>query len=125
MSDPVQRSDHPDSDLLADGEPGEGREASRVRPDGDPGRELEPAVRTREQRRLRALREGRQSPWFGLGMFGLVGWSVTLPTLLGVAIGTWADRRWPGQISWTLTLMACGLVIGSMNAWYWINRESR
>ncbi len=63
--------------------------------------------------------------WSGLGLFGLVGWSVTVPTLLGLALGIWIDTRWPGQISWTLTLMIAGLIVGSLNAWFWIEQERR
>jgi len=83
------------------------------------------AVGEKERRKLRAKREGRHSPWFGLGMFGLIGWSVALPTLLGVAVGTWIDRHWPSQVSWTLTLIFFGVVVGGMNAWYWMQKESK
>ncbi len=58
-------------------------------------------------------------------MFGLVGWSVAVPTLIGIALGTWIDRTWPGEVSWTLTLLFVGVVIGCANAWRWIQRESR
>ena len=36
--------------------------------------------------------------WFGLGMMGLIGWSVVVPTLLGAALGIWLDKRHPGSI---------------------------
>jgi ATP synthase protein I len=36
--------------------------------------------------------------WFGLGMMGLIGWSVAIPTLLGAALGLWLDKRHPGAI---------------------------
>jgi len=82
-------------------------------------------VRKQEIRKLRARREGNRSVWFGLGMFGLVGWSVAIPTLIGVALGIWIDRMWPSRISWTLTLLVAGLVLGCLNAWHWVKRESR
>ncbi len=91
---------------------------------GSFGQELQQVVQAKERRKLRSKREGRQSPWFGLGMFGIVGWSVALPTLMGIAIGTWIDRRWPSQISWTLTLLILGVAVGGMNAWYWIQKEA-
>jgi ATP synthase protein I len=90
-----------------------------------PEEHFERAVAKREQSRLRALRQGHHPVWFGLGMFGLVGWSVVLPTLAGIFVGTWIDRRWPGQVSWKLTLLFLGIVIGCLNAWYWLQRESR
>lgn len=57
-------------------------------------------------------------------MMGLIGWSVTIPTLLGAALGFWIDKRFPGSLSWTLTIMLIGLIVGCVNAWYWIRNES-
>ena len=51
----------------------------------------------------------QRSVWFGLGMFGLIGWSVAIPTLLGAALGQWVDKHYPGRFSWTLTLLLLGL----------------
>ena len=62
--------------------------------------------------------------WSGLGMMGLIGWSVTVPTLLGVALGIWLDRRHTGAHSWTMALLVAGLILGCWNAWHWINKES-
>ncbi|MGD8325102.1 MAG: AtpZ/AtpI family protein [Gammaproteobacteria bacterium] len=76
------------------------------------------------ERKLRAREENRRTAWFGLGTFGLVGWSVAIPTLLGTALGVWLDGRWPGQVSWTLTFLIIGVALGCLNAWYWINEES-
>ena len=58
-------------------------------------------------------------------MFGLVGWSVAIPTLLGVALGLWLDARFPGRPSWTLTFLIIGAALGCLNAWYWIKQESQ
>jgi ATP synthase protein I len=77
------------------------------------------------ERRIRARRERRLGVWFGLGMFGLVGWSVAVPILAGVAIGWWLDRALPQRFSWTLALLLAGAVLGAMNAWFWITREGR
>ena len=57
-------------------------------------------------------------------MFGLVGWSVAIPTVIGIAIGIWLDARFEGQRSWTLTFLFIGIVVGCINAWFWIKRES-
>lgn len=77
------------------------------------------------ERKMRARREGVRSAWFGLGMFGLVGWAVAIPTLIGVALGLWLDRIAPRTFSWTLALLLAGVVLGAINAWVWIERESR
>ena len=63
--------------------------------------------------------------WSGLGMMGLVGWSVVVPTVLGTALGIWLDKRYPGIHSWTLTLLIAGLAIGCLNAWHWVAKENR
>ncbi|MEO6354262.1 MAG: AtpZ/AtpI family protein [Burkholderiaceae bacterium] len=63
--------------------------------------------------------------WFGLGMMGLIGWSVVVPTLLGAALGIWLDGRYPGGRSWTLALLVAGLVLGCFNAWHWVEKEDK
>ena len=81
-------------------------------------------VARKAARRARAERDTDQSVWFSLGLFGLVGWSVAVPTLLGIALGVWIDERWPGRVSWTLTLLFAGIALGCANAWYWVKQES-
>ncbi|RIK40565.1 MAG: hypothetical protein DCC55_14680 [Chloroflexi bacterium] len=96
-----------------------------------PGDEARPRTQTeliaivadKEARKLQARRERNKGIWFGLGMFGMIGWSVAVPTLVCVALGLWLDRRWPGPISWTLTLLFVGIFLGCLNAWYWVSRE--
>lgn len=89
--------------------------------DGTEARTIErKALRMEESRKRR-----RESAWYGLGMFGLVGWSVAVPVVAGTALGVWIDRRWPGEVSWTLTLLIAGAILGSINAWYWVQREGR
>ena len=61
-----------------------------------------------------------RSVWSGLGMFGMVGWSVAVPTLLGAALGIWLDKKYPESFSWTLTFLISGLFTGCVIAWYWV-----
>ncbi|RJP16059.1 MAG: hypothetical protein C4520_18765 [Candidatus Abyssobacteria bacterium SURF_5] len=82
-------------------------------------------VEKKEARKLKSRREKERGIWFGLGMLGLVGWSVMIPTLIGTAVGIWIDTRWPGRISWTLICMLIGVILGCLNAWFWIKRESK
>ena len=82
-------------------------------------------IKRKEKRKLRAQRKKGQAIWFGLGLFGVIGWSVMLPTLIGIAIGIWADRKWPSQISWTLIFLFMGIVLGCLNAWYWVEKERK
>ncbi|AEI99948.1 F0F1-ATPase subunit [Nitrosomonas sp. Is79A3] len=76
-------------------------------------------------RKLKAQHHVTQTVWSGLGMMGLVGWSVAVPTLLGAALGLWLDKHYPGSHSWTLMLLAVGLGLGCFNAWHWVTKEDR
>ena len=82
-------------------------------------------IRQVESRQARALRARSQKGdmWGSLAIFGLVGWSVAVPTLIGAALGAWIDHRWPSRFSWTLMLLISGLVLGCTNAWLRIRRD--
>ena len=86
---------------------------------------LAETVGKKEARKIRARREQDRGVWFGLGMFGLVGWAVAIPTLIGIAAGVWIDKTFVGPHSWTLMGLFIGVILGCLNAWYWVNRESR
>ena len=74
-------------------------------------------------RKLVKRQDSGQEVWAGLGMTGLVGWSVVVPTLLGTAFGIWLDKHHPATHSWTLTMLITGLLIGCLNAWHWVSSE--
>jgi ATP synthase protein I len=80
-------------------------------------------IAAKAARKLKAQGKPTQGVWFGLGMMGLIGWSVVVPTLAGAAFGMWLDKRHPGEHSWTLALLVAGLVIGCFNAWHWVAKE--
>ena len=84
---------------------------------------LSQSVGAKAKRKLRAQRHVTRTVWFGLGMMGLIGWSVVIPTLLGAALGIWLDKHYPGSHSWTLMLLVIGLIIGCVNAWHWVTKE--
>ena len=77
----------------------------------------------KEIRKIKAQRGKSRTIWFGFAMFGLIGWSVTVPTLLGIALGVWIDKHYPSSHSWTLMLLVIGLILGCLNAWYWVKKE--
>lgn len=102
------------------------QDPKRATPGNGPGRPtLADQVGAKAARKLRARRSGPPGVWFGLGMMGLIGWSVTVPTLLGAALGLWLDQRHPGGRSWTLALLMGGLAIGCLNAWHWVSKEDQ
>lgn len=82
-------------------------------------------VGEKEARKLKAQQHVTETVWSGLGMMGLVGWSVAVPTLLGAALGIWLDKNHPGSHSWTLMMLAIGLGLGCVNAWHWVAKEDR
>ncbi len=81
-------------------------------------------VTIKEKQKLKALHE-KNSVWFGLGMMGMIGWSVAIPSLLGAALGVWLDKTYPQSFSWTLSCLIAGLVTGSVIAWYWVSKEDK
>ena len=79
-------------------------------------------VRIKEARRMRGRKQKEEGLWFGLSVFGIVGWSVVIPTLIGTAVGLWIDGHWPSRFSWTLMLLVLGVALGCLNAWYWVKK---
>lgn len=83
------------------------------------------SVEGKIKRKLEAHQDAGLSVWHGLSLFGLVGWSVVLPTLIGTGIGVWIDQHYSSRHSWTLMLLLGGLILGSINAWHWVEKERR
>ncbi|MEO7996090.1 MAG: AtpZ/AtpI family protein [Gemmatimonadaceae bacterium] len=82
-------------------------------------------IRVKAARKLKARRNPNSGVWLGLGVMGLIGWSVTVPALLGAALGIWLDHHRPGTHSWTLALLVAGLTLGCLNAWHWVGNEEK
>lgn len=81
-------------------------------------------IRKKSSRKIRARKEGDKGLWYGVGMFGLVGWSVAIPTLLFLLLGIWIDSTYKSRYSWTLMMLIFGIFLGCVNAWYWVKKES-
>ena len=81
-------------------------------------------IASKSDRKIKARKE-KNSIWFSLGMFGMVGWSVAIPSLLGIALGVWIDTHVKSKYSWTLMFLVIGVALGCLNAWYWITKESQ
>lgn len=82
-------------------------------------------VAEKEKRKLKFQNQDKRSAWSGLGLFGIVGWSVVVPALLGTALGIWLDKKHPQIFSWTISLLLTGLAAGCMVAWNWIDKENK
>lgn len=81
-------------------------------------------IETEAIKKIKAKKEGDQI-LFGLGAFGIVGWSIAVPTLALTFLGIYFDKISSTSISWTITMMLLGLAIGLLNAWYWIKDKSK
>jgi ATP synthase protein I len=93
----------------------------RARPPGT----LDRSVAEQERRKLRARQQQSNPLSVGFAAFGVIGWSVAVPTVTGVALGVWLDRVHPEHFSWTLMLLGVGIFMGCLNAWHWMARENR
>ncbi|MCK9515806.1 MAG: AtpZ/AtpI family protein [Ottowia sp.] len=93
-----------------------------MKTDRDPS--LDPIRRDAERLR-RTRRRPAYSPLRGLGAFGVVGWSIAIPTVGGALLGLWLDKVAPARFSWPIALILGGLVIGILVAWDWMAREDR
>lgn len=75
------------------------------------------------KKKIKYKKEGSEV-MFGLGFFGIVGWSIAIPTLLAIALGVFLDKKFDSNFSWTLTLLFVGVIIGSLNTWHWLNEKN-
>ena len=74
-------------------------------------------------KKIKSKRDGKEV-MFGLGFFGIVGWSIAIPTLLAIALGVYLDKKFDSNFSWTLTLIFAGVIIGALNTWHWLNENN-
>lgn len=81
------------------------------------------AVRKRQERRALWRREGERSLGQNLAMIGALGWTIVVPTLLGIFAGRWLDQALHSGIFWTLSLLVAGLAAGCMFAWRRMHSE--
>ncbi len=85
---------------------------------------FEKVVGDKEERKLQAQRD-KKSVWSGLGLFGMIGWSIAVPTIMGAALGIWLDKNYKYDFSWTLSLLVAGLMLGCLIAWNWVQKENK
>ncbi len=80
-------------------------------------------IRHTTERMQRARRGPGASPLRGLGAFGMIGWSIAVPTVGGAFLGLWLNRVAPQDFSWPIALILGGAAIGGMIAWGWVSKE--
>lgn len=75
-------------------------------------------------RRIKAARDNPgPSPLRGVGTFGMIGWSIAVPTVGGAFLGIWLDRAAAQDFSWTIALILAGVVLGTLIAGAWVGKE--
>lgn len=84
--------------------------------------ELLEKIQKESTKKIKSKEEGSEII-FGLGLFGIVGWAISIPTIIGIAIGVFLDKKFTQSFSWTITLLFVGVVLGAFNAWHWIQEK--
>ena len=84
-----------------------------------PEEKLMDKISSDADKKIEARKKGKEI-MFGLGIFGIVGFSIAIPTLMGILLGTYLDKRTDTSISFTITFLFLGLLVGCVNAWRWV-----
>ena len=103
-------------------EPNSDSPAATPREAGNGESRMLSSIRLRAARKENSKREGEPSFAGYLAQVGVLGWTIVLPTLIGMFCGRWIDRRFHTGIFWTAPLMLLGLAMGCWAAWRWMHR---
>lgn len=82
-------------------------------------------IRRSAERLQRSRRAPGASPLRGLGVFGMIGWSIAVPTVGGAFLGLWLNKVAPQTFSWPIALILGGTVVGGIIAWTWVSKETQ
>lgn len=66
-------------------------------------------------------KRSRHSLGIGYTKYGIVGFIIIIPAIIGAVIGNRIDA--PESNTWTITLLAAGFLIGVISASIWIRKE--
>jgi ATP synthase protein I len=83
------------------------------------------AARQASARAREAHDEPEPSLGSRLGQIGILGWSIVIPTLLGLVIGHWLDRSFNTGVFFSAPLLMIGAAFGLWSAWKWMHRQTR
>ena len=75
------------------------------------------------RRKIKAKERKDITIWAGLGTLGVIGWAVSIPTLIGAGIGWFLDNKLMHDHRWTLAFLILGLLMGCWNASYWVCKQ--
>ncbi len=84
---------------------------------------LAEAARLSQAREARGRRDPEPSLARRLGQIGVLGWTIVAPTILGVALGSWLDRKLGSHITMTAALTFLGAGLGLWLALRWMQAQ--
>jgi ATP synthase protein I len=78
------------------------------------------------EKSVRDIVQGRKKAgfWHYAYLIGVGGWLLALPIVAGAYVGWYLDKKFPGGVSWTITLMLLGIAVGAYNVWYFLMRNA-
>jgi len=59
-----------------------------------------------------------------LGQIGILGWTIVVPTLLGLFIGRWLDQTFATGVFFSAPLLMIGAALGFWSAWKWMHAHA-
>lgn len=83
------------------------------------------AMRRKAERLEKARNNKQTSPLLGFSTFGVIGWSIAVPTVVGAFLGDWLNDVAPQNFSWPIALILGGLVLGIGFAWNTISETQQ
>jgi ATP synthase protein I len=86
---------------------------------------VEHAAQQAAQRERAGREEPEPSLGAHLGQIGILGWTVVVPTLLGLVLGHWLDRYFGTRVFFSAPLLMVGAGVGLWSAWKWMHRQTR
>lgn len=95
--------------------------ADDPRPNPAPDR-LAAAARRAAEREKRGKETPEPSLGARLGQMGILGWTIVVPTLLGLVVGRWLDTQFSTGIMFAAALLMLGSAFGLWSAWRWMHR---
>lgn len=82
---------------------------------------LAEAARRAAGRSRQGLEDPEPSLGARLGQIGILGWTIVMPTLLGLFLGRWLDKTFDTGVFYSAPLLMIGAAIGFWSAWKWMH----
>lgn len=83
------------------------------------------AARRAAERHTRGQCDPEPSLGSRLAQIGVLGWTIVVPTLIGLALGRWLDRLFGTRVFFSAPLLMIGAAFGLWSAWKWMHRQQR